>query len=188
MAVLSARLFRLRVRVSDCYAMQELLEQQYEWVSTPQSGGKPEHVGEMPDFETLDDELRHSTRVVCRMLREAPKIVIRLQEAAQSQGIELETSATMQVRMRHALRGSADVRIRSVRGRESACLKCASRRANRVRMLAALPGNVFRAQGANIPAALDVCRRREVQGGLVRASLLHALDAERLRVLARTHL
>ena len=34
----------------------------------------------LPDFETLDDELRHSTRVVCRMLREAPMIIERLEE------------------------------------------------------------------------------------------------------------
>ena len=62
---------------------QVLLEQQYKWVSTPQheqaeSGFESEHA--LPDFETLDDELRHSTRVVCRMLREAPVISSKLRE------------------------------------------------------------------------------------------------------------
>ena len=61
---------------------QVLLEQQYKWVSTPHNEQQQElasgHVfaddHALPDFETLDDELRHSTRVVCRMLREAPGI------------------------------------------------------------------------------------------------------------------
>ena len=61
---------------------QVMLEQQYKWVSTPQheqaeAGFDGEQA--LPDFETLDDELRHSTRVVCRMLREAPAISERLQ-------------------------------------------------------------------------------------------------------------
>jgi len=77
---------------------QVVLEQQYEWVSTPQIEQKPEyHAGELPDFETLDDELRHSTRVVCRMLREAPGIVTRLQEAARFEDEnDAQPSATMQ--------------------------------------------------------------------------------------------
>jgi len=74
---------------------QVVLEQQYEWVSAPQSEQKPDHDGELPDFETLDDELRHSTRVVCRMLREAPGIVARLQEASQVHEMDAEPSATM---------------------------------------------------------------------------------------------
>ena len=62
---------------------QVLLEQQYKWVSTPQheqadAGFDGEQA--LPDFETLDDELRHSTRVVCRMLREAPGISAQLKE------------------------------------------------------------------------------------------------------------
>ena len=62
---------------------QVLLEQQYKWVSTPQheqaeAGFDGEQA--LPDFETLDDELRHSTRVVCRMLREAPAISAQLKE------------------------------------------------------------------------------------------------------------
>jgi len=62
---------------------QVLLEQQYKWVSTPaheqpDSGFDGEQA--LPDFETLDDELRHSTRVVCRMLREAPAISTQLKE------------------------------------------------------------------------------------------------------------
>ena len=62
---------------------QVLLEQQYKWVSTPQheqaeAGFEGEQA--LPDFETLDDELRHSTRVVCRMLREAPGISAQLKE------------------------------------------------------------------------------------------------------------
>lgn len=62
---------------------QVLLEQQYKWVSTPQH--EQTDVGfdgdqALPDFETLDDELRHSTRVVCRMLREAPGISAQLKE------------------------------------------------------------------------------------------------------------
>ena len=66
---------------------QVLLEQQYKWVSTPQheqpeaeEPGRFEGDQTLPDFETLDDELRHSTRVVCRMLREAPGISSHLQE------------------------------------------------------------------------------------------------------------
>ena len=65
---------------------QVLLEQQYKWVSTPHHeqqqelasghGFADDHA--LPDFETLDDELRHSTRVVCRMLREAPGISAQL--------------------------------------------------------------------------------------------------------------
>jgi len=35
---------------------QVVLEQQYEWVSAPQSEQKPDHDGELPDFETLDDD------------------------------------------------------------------------------------------------------------------------------------
>jgi len=62
---------------------QVLLEQQYKWVSTPQH--EQQDAGfdgdqALPDFETLDDELRHSTRVVCRMLREAPTISAQLKE------------------------------------------------------------------------------------------------------------
>ena len=56
---------------------QLLLEQQYKWVSTPaheQADAGFDTSQALPDFETLDDELRHSTRVVCRMLREAPAI------------------------------------------------------------------------------------------------------------------
>jgi len=51
---------------------QALLEQQYELVSDP-SSGDPAHG--LPDFETLDDELRHSSRVVSRMLMEDRRIV-----------------------------------------------------------------------------------------------------------------
>ena len=60
---------------------QVMLEQQYKWVSTPQHDvNEISFDGDqaLPDFETLDDELRHSTRVVCRMLREAPAISERL--------------------------------------------------------------------------------------------------------------
>jgi len=62
---------------------QLMLEQQYKWVSTPAHEQMDEgYDGDqaLPDFETLDDELRHSTRVVCRMLREAPAISERLQQ------------------------------------------------------------------------------------------------------------
>lgn len=60
---------------------QVMLEQQYKWVSAPAGEQKGGYEGEaLPDFETLDDELRHSTRVVCRILREAPTIVERLEE------------------------------------------------------------------------------------------------------------
>ena len=65
---------------------QVLLEQQYKWVSLPQHEQQqdPGFEGEaLPDFETLDDELRHSTRVVCRMLREAPGISARLKELSE---------------------------------------------------------------------------------------------------------
>ena len=79
---------------------QVVLEQQYEWVSAPQSEQKMEHDVELPDFETLDDELRHSTRVVCRMLREAPGIVARLQEASLMHDIDCEPSVTMQAARR----------------------------------------------------------------------------------------
>jgi hypothetical protein len=60
---------------------QAMLEQQYELVSAPQHEQLLSYDGSqsLPDFETLDDELRHSTRVVCRMIREAPAIVERLQ-------------------------------------------------------------------------------------------------------------
>ena len=70
--------FRREVGTEVAQVLEEqvLLEQQYKWVSTPQheqvDGGFDEQA--LPDFETLDDELRHSTRVVCRMLREAPVI------------------------------------------------------------------------------------------------------------------
>jgi len=62
---------------------QVLLEQQYNWVSTPhheqqQLAGVGFGSEPLPDFETLDDELRHSTRVVTRMLREAPGIASQL--------------------------------------------------------------------------------------------------------------
>ena len=62
---------------------QLLLEQQYKWVSTPaheQADAGYDGEQALPDFETLDDELRHSTRVVCRMLREAPAISERLMQ------------------------------------------------------------------------------------------------------------
>jgi len=62
---------------------QLMLEQQYKWVSTPaheQADAGYDGEQALPDFETLDDELRHSTRVVCRMLREAPAISERLQQ------------------------------------------------------------------------------------------------------------
>ena len=59
-----------------------MLEQQYELVSAPQHDASAAYDSNqaLPDFETLDDELRHSTRVVCRMVREAPVIVDRLQD------------------------------------------------------------------------------------------------------------
>lgn len=57
---------------------QTMLEQQYELVSAPQHDASAYDANQaLPDFETLDDELRHSTRVVCRMVREAPVIVER---------------------------------------------------------------------------------------------------------------
>jgi len=63
---------------------QVLLEQQYKWVSMPlhEQQQDPGFDGDqaLPDFETLDDELRHSTRVVCRMLREAPGIAVQLKD------------------------------------------------------------------------------------------------------------
>ena len=62
---------------------QVLLEQQYKWVSMPlhEQQQDPGFTGDhLPDFETLDDELRHSTRVVCRMLREAPGIAVQLKD------------------------------------------------------------------------------------------------------------
>jgi len=60
---------------------QTMLEQQYELVSAPQHDASAYDANQaLPDFETLDDELRHSTRVVCRMVREAPVIVERLQD------------------------------------------------------------------------------------------------------------
>jgi len=60
---------------------QTMLEQQYELVSAPQHDASAYDSNQaLPDFETLDDELRHSTRVVCRMVREAPVIVERLQD------------------------------------------------------------------------------------------------------------
>jgi hypothetical protein len=60
---------------------QMLLEQQYQWVSGARMGSTPPAGAEMPDFETLDDELRHSTRVVCRMFKEAPGIITQLNAA-----------------------------------------------------------------------------------------------------------
>ena len=72
---------------------QVMLEQQYELVSAPQADSSPD--AELPDFETLDDELRHSTRVVCRMLREAPGIVNRLHEVALEAGVTDEVSEPM---------------------------------------------------------------------------------------------
>lgn len=74
---------------------QMMLEQQYELVSAPQSDLRDQHDAELPDFETLDDELRHSTRVVCRMLREAPGIVKRLHEVAQLVGADDDCSEPM---------------------------------------------------------------------------------------------
>merc|ERR1711998_430485 len=56
---------------------QALLEQQYIQVSSPE--GYTGNSKGLPDFETLDDELRHSTRVVCRMLKDDPSIVERMQ-------------------------------------------------------------------------------------------------------------
>ena len=62
---------------------QVLLEQQYKWVSTPHhehaaaDGGFDDQA--LPDFETLDDELRHSTRRLPQ-LREAPGISAQLKE------------------------------------------------------------------------------------------------------------
>ena len=64
-------------------AGEAMLEQQYEMDSAPQYEQRQDGDGgaaALPDFETLDDELRHSTRVVCRMVREAPAIVERLHE------------------------------------------------------------------------------------------------------------
>jgi DNA repair exonuclease SbcCD ATPase subunit len=70
---------------------QVMLEQQYKWVSTPQheqadAGFDGDQA--LPDFETLDDELRHSTRVVCRMLREAPAISERAQQYGSAEPTE----------------------------------------------------------------------------------------------------
>ena len=68
---------------------QAMLEQQYEMVSAPQYEQRQDGDGgaaALPDFETLDDELRHSTRVVCRMVREAPAIVERLSRAIRGFG------------------------------------------------------------------------------------------------------
>jgi chromosome segregation ATPase len=57
---------------------QAVLEQQYESVSSP-AGIDPSRG--LPDFETLDDELRHSSRVVSRMLMEDQSIVDKLEAA-----------------------------------------------------------------------------------------------------------
>eukprot|EP00965_Chrysotila_dentata_P124739 4123883-Pleurochrysis_carterae.AAC.1 len=76
---------------------QVLLEQQYEQVSMPKADHAVEDDGNLPDFETLDDELRHSTRVLCRMLREAPQIAARLRDAMLLEGFDGQASETMQV-------------------------------------------------------------------------------------------
>lgn len=55
---------------------QALLEQQYESVSNP---GSSDLSHGLPDFETLDDELRHSSRVVARMLMEDRLIVDKIE-------------------------------------------------------------------------------------------------------------
>eukprot|EP00967_Tisochrysis_lutea_P006204 scaffold7364_cov31-Tisochrysis_lutea.AAC.1 len=62
---------------------QMILEQQYEWVSRAQAAGGAPAGTDMPDFETLDDELRHSTRVVCRMLKEAPGIITQVNSSVE---------------------------------------------------------------------------------------------------------
>jgi len=77
---------------------QLTLEQQYEWVSGSSPGDAPAGA-EMPDFETLDDELRHSTRVVCRLLKEAPGIVTQLN----SVGKQVPTEGTVSASMRRIL-------------------------------------------------------------------------------------
>ena len=83
-----------------CRALQVLQEQAMlsarPMVSAPQYEQRQDGDGgaaALPDFETLDDELRHSTRVVCRMVREAPAIVERLHEFG---GADAAASAPME--------------------------------------------------------------------------------------------
>ena len=79
--------------------VQLLLEQQYEWVGGSQSNGEAPPAGaEMPDFETLDDELRHSTRVVCRLLKEAPGIVTQLNSVGKQVRATADPSYLLQTR------------------------------------------------------------------------------------------
>lgn len=84
---------------------QMLLEQQYEWVSGAQMGSIPPAGADMPDFETLDDELRHSTRVVCRMLKEAPGIITQLNAAGMHPTNDAFPDGTVTTSMRRFLTG-----------------------------------------------------------------------------------
>jgi hypothetical protein len=84
---------------------QMLLEQQYEWVSGAQTGSIPPGGAEMPDFETLDDELRHSTRVVCRMLKESPGIITQLNVSGAHPASDEDPDGTVTASMRRFLTG-----------------------------------------------------------------------------------
>ena len=88
------------------------LERQYVAVTATPEGCLG---GTLPDLETADDELRHSTRVVCRLLREAPGIVTQLQaaRATEAGGGEAIVSETMSrfLSALHALQEQAGARL-----------------------------------------------------------------------------
>lgn len=84
--------------VLELLAEQALLEKQYSRATL--SSGPKQSDSAIPhnpdDFETLNDKLRHSTRVVCRELFQAPSIAEQVQKGSQRAGGAVAASGVMQ--------------------------------------------------------------------------------------------
>jgi len=117
---------------------QALLEQQYDTVSNPSAADAGKG---LPDFETLDDELRHSSRVVARMLLEDRTIVDKL-EAVQGGSFERDASivkflATLN-ELKHQTYQKMSTSVEEEKSKEDFYLEVSAREEKASQMLRAL--------------------------------------------------
>jgi len=135
---------------------QALLEQQYESVSNPASN---EPVKGLPDFETLDDELRHSSRVVSRMLTEDRAIVDKVE--ASMGGFERDASMMKFLdtfkELKHQIFQKMSTSVEEEKSKEDFYLEVSAREEKASQMLRALHKDLKaeKAEHENEVASLD---------------------------------
>lgn len=116
---------------------QALLEQQYESVSDPSNMDPTQG---LPDFETLDDELRHSSRVVARMLMEDRSIVDKIEAAmggAERDGAMLKFLGTFN-ELKHQTYQKMSTSVEEEKSKEDFYLEVSAREEKATQMFRAL--------------------------------------------------